>query len=212
MNRRAALLLLVLILAACASGAHNNAAIPGEASRGPTQTLVTFGGSATEGDGVRDRLRDAWPYLVFDAALPQGTVLVNAALDGATVKNAIAAQLPVANETHPHIAAVWLGADDLVAHTPIPHFKAALVQFIGALKRLGVRRILVANLPKSYGPGARPYNDAIEQVVYANAVEPVDLSALDIPLRPVDGLPPQPDATGHRLVANAFEQALRAQP
>jgi hypothetical protein len=75
-----------------------------------------------------------------------------------------------------------------------------------------VRRILVANLPKTYGPGATPYNNAIKQVVQADAIDPVDLSALDIPLRPVDGLPQQPDAAGHLLVANAFEQALRTQP
>ena len=47
--------------------------------------MLAIGGSATEGDGVRDRLVNAWPYLVFHQALPVSAIFVNGSLDDATV-------------------------------------------------------------------------------------------------------------------------------
>ena len=81
---------MVLVLALGAL--HGRIAIRHRAPRPPTtrsrRRCSTIGGSATEGDGVPDRFRDAWPYLLFDEAFPVSTSLVNAALDGATVANA----------------------------------------------------------------------------------------------------------------------------
>jgi hypothetical protein len=206
-----AALAVAILATACASTGHGTATAPAPTT-GPAATMVAFGGSATEGDGIRDRLRDAWPYVVFHEAMPQSTVLVNAALDGATVANANTLQLPVAHDAHPQIAVAWLGADDLDAQTPIPQFRNDLTAFVAGVKAAGAQRVLLANLPSTFGPGARPYNTAIAQVAAANAVELVDLAGLSVPLEPASGLSPQPTATGQRVVANAFEQELRAQP
>ena len=95
-------------------------------TRKPT-TLVTIGGSATEGDGVQDRFRAAWPYLLFDEALPD--------LDEPRERRARRRdrrersrdqQVPVAREVKPEVVAIWLGVDDLAQHTPIDQFTSEL--------------------------------------------------------------------------------------
>ena len=68
---------VALIATACTD--HRPAVGPPVTRAAANQTtLLTIGGSATEGDGTDDRLRDAWPYVVFRDALPPSSVLVNA--------------------------------------------------------------------------------------------------------------------------------------
>ena len=129
------------------------------------ETVLAIGSSATEGDGVRDRLQDAWPYLVFRESLPASAVFVNGALDDATVAHALASQAPLAKELKPDIVEIWLGADDLRAGTPIAAFTAEYTQLVDTLRADGSGRILIADLPAAYGSRASAYNAAIHAVV-----------------------------------------------
>jgi lysophospholipase L1-like esterase len=206
---RAAAAFAASILFATACSASHKAAGPAATNAGPAQTVLAIGGSATEGDGVRDRLAQAWPYLVFHEAFPLSTVFVNGSLDGATVARALEAQAPLATELQPDVVEVWLGADDLMAATPVAEFTRGLTNLVATLRSAGSHRILIADLPAAYGTGAGAYNAAIHQVVRSSHAQLVPLAAAQIALVPTDGLPPQPDAASHRVVAAAFAKAIK---
>jgi hypothetical protein len=198
----------IVALAACSSGAHARS-IPAPATANQAgETVLAIGSSATEGDGVRDRLQDAWPYLVFRESLPPSAVFVNGALDDATVAHALTSQAPLAEELKPAIVEMWLGADDLRADTPIATFTAEYTQLVETLRADGSGRILIADLPAAYGARASAYNAAIHAVVAATGAELVSLASTDITLAPTDGLPPQPDTASHRLIAAAFAHQI----
>jgi lysophospholipase L1-like esterase len=202
---------VLVSLAACSTGSKKGNG-PGSApSTGSAITVLALGGSATEGDGVPDRLRDAWPYLVFQTAFPRSTIFVNGALDDATLEHAIAAQAPLAAQLKPDVLEVWLGADDATARTPIAIFSAEFHQLLDLLHSSGARRILVADLPPALGNTA-PYNTAIHAEVTATHAELVSLANTAITVAPTDGLAPQPDVASHRLIAAAFERRIAQAP
>jgi len=208
-SRALAAFSLVVVLGACSGSAHSATNAAG-AQEKPT-TLVTIGSSATEGDGVADRFREAWPYLLFDEAFPVSTSLVNAAVDGATVANAPVQQVPLVREVKPEVVAIWLGVDDLSEHTPTGQFSSGLRTLIADLRSDGVRRILIADIPNAFGASASSYDDAIRAVVRSTEVSLVELQSTAMSLVPSRGLSDQPDADGQRMIATAFEKALRAQ-
>jgi lysophospholipase L1-like esterase len=201
----------LVALAACSSGSKTEKGPASSPSTGPAITVLALGGSATEGDGVPDRLRDAWPYLVFQTAFARSTIFVNGALDDATLQHAITAQVPLATQLKPDVIEVWLGADDLTARTPISLFRAEFHQLLDLLYSSGARRILVADLPPALGNVA-PYNAAIHAEVAAASAALVSLAHIPVALAPTDGLAPQPDAASHRLIAAAFERQLNQGP
>jgi lysophospholipase L1-like esterase len=202
---------LVVALAACSDARPASPFASPDANQKPT-TLLTIGGSATEGDGVANRYRDAWPYLVFNKSLPRSASLVNAALDGATVANTLLDQLPLAQEVKPDTVAIWLGADDLLQRTPIGRFSDQLHQLIESLRAAGAHKILVADLPSAYGRDSGMYNAAIRRVVHATNTTLVELQRAPISLAPTDGLPDQPTTASDQLVADAFDRALQPAP
>jgi lysophospholipase L1-like esterase len=178
----------------------------------PSRTVLALGGSATEGEGLTDRLHDAWPYRVFGTAFPRSTVFVNGALDEATAVQALAAQVPLARELKPDVVEVWLGADDVAARTPIDAFTSTLGQLVDELRAAGARRILVADLPHAYGVDAAPYNAALRRVVRDNRAELVDLANAPVRLVSGGGRRSQPDAVSHGVIADAFAAVLRSSP
>jgi lysophospholipase L1-like esterase len=202
------LVVSVTLTAACSAGSHR-ATGPAANAAAPRQTVLAIGGSATRGDGVPDRLQDAWPYLVFHDAFPLSTVFVNGSLDDATVADALETQAPLATELKPDLVEVWLGADDLRVGTPTDEFTRSLTNLIAALRTAGSRRILVADLPTAYGARVAAYNAAIHQVVSGTHAQLVPLAAAPITLAPNDQLESQPDAASHRVVAAAFQKAIR---
>ena len=208
---RAVVAFVALVALGACSTASKSKGPASEPSNGPTITVLALGGSATEGDGVRDRLRDAWPYLVFETAFPRSTVFVNGALDDATLQHAITTQAPLAAQLKPNVIEVWLGADDAATRTPISLFRAEFRQLLDRLHSSGARRILVADLPAALGNTA-PYNAAIHAEVGAAHAELVSLAKTAITVEPTDGLAPQPDAASHRLIAAAFEHQLAQVP
>jgi lysophospholipase L1-like esterase len=197
----------LLALSACSTGSKSATGPASAPSTGPVLTVLALGGSATEGDGVGDRLRDAWPYLVFEHAFPRSTVFVNGALDDATLQHALTAQAPLADELKPAVIEVWLGADDVTDRTPPSIFRTELHELLARLHASGAPRILVADLPSALGEVA-PYNAAVHAEVAAAHVELVSLAHAAISLAPTDGLPPQPDTASHRVIAAAFERQI----
>jgi lysophospholipase L1-like esterase len=197
----------LIALVACSTGSRAAKGPAAAPSTGPAMSVLALGGSATEGDGVPDRLRDAWPYLVFQTAFPRSTIFVNGALDDATLQHAITAQAPLAAQLKPDVVEVWLGADDVTARTPISVFRFEFHQLLDLLHASGARRILVADLPPALG-NAASYNAAIHTEVAAAHAELVSLANTAITLEPTEGLTPQPDAASHRLIAAAFERRI----
>ena len=201
----------MVALCACACSADRNAnGPPSDADENvPSKTLLALGGRATAGDGLGDRLRDAWPYRVFDAQ-PRPTVFVNAARDHATVAEARSEQVPLARELRPDIVEVWLGADDIDDGTSIPAFTRDFSSLLSELHAAGARRVLVADVPAEYSNKAARYNGAIHQVARDADAEVVALADADIDLSPRGD--PEPDAASQRVIADAFAAAINARP
>jgi lysophospholipase L1-like esterase len=207
----ATLAIVALGMSACSTSRRASGPPVSADANTPSKTMLALGGSATEGDGLADRLRDAWPYRVFGAQ-PRSTVFVNGALDNATVAQALTTQVPLARELKPDIVEVWLGVDDVRAETPIPAFTRMLSLLLDEVRAAGAQRLLVADLPAAYGAATAPYNDAIHRVARDADAELVALAGAQISLVPVAGVTRQPDAASHRVIADAFATAIRARP
>jgi hypothetical protein len=204
--------LVMVALSACACSADRAANGPpvDVDANVPSKTVLALGSRESAGDGLGDRLRDAWPYRVFDA-LPRPTVFVNGARDDATVAHALAEQVPLARELRPDIVEVWLGADDVAARTPIRAFTSDFARLLGELRAAGARRILVGDLPAAYGERTARYNKAIHRLVRDAGVELVALARARIDLGSPrgDGLPGAPS---QRVIADAFAAAIKSRP
>ncbi|HYL50658.1 MAG TPA: SGNH/GDSL hydrolase family protein [Acidimicrobiia bacterium] len=204
----ATLAMLALCACACSSGRSASGPPANAAGNGPSKTVLLLGGRSSDGDGIADRLRDAWPYRVFDA-LPRSTVFVNNARDQATVAEALSEQVPLSRDLKPDLVEVWLGADDVAAGTPLPAFMRDLSRLIVMLRAAGAGRILVGDLPPAYGAATARYNDAIHRVVRDGGAELVSLSRAGINLgSPREGR--LPDAASQPVIAAAFTTAINA--
>ena len=152
MSRRACVTLLglagTLLLAACSpgAGARLAAQVPATGD-GPALIDVAVGASETVGAGTEDRLRSAWPQVLYTTALPRGAVFYNFGIPGATVAEAIGSELPEALAVHPDLVTVWLNVNDLLAGVTPTTYEAQLDDLIHALRRGGHTRVLVANTP-----------------------------------------------------------------
>ena len=211
MTRVVAILAAVLTLAACSSGSEAEDEIVA-AQSGPTQTLYIVGTGTSVGSELPDSLRQAWPRVLFDAAFPPATILVNGATGPSTVARALTEQLPLARELSPEIVAVWLGSYDLNQGTDATDFGRDLRTLLDALRAAGAERVLVADLPRlpAYDEALRlAYNDAIAEAAQGSGSVLVELADLDIEAVD-DEADYQPDVAGHRAVATAFADALVA--
>lgn len=137
-----------LLLAACSPGgsARTAAQVP-VTGDGPAIIDVAVGASETVGAGTEDRLRSAWPQVLYTTALPRGAVFYNFGIPGATVAEAIASELPEALAVHADLATVWLNVNDLLAGVTPNAYEAHLDELVHALRRNGHTRVLVANTP-----------------------------------------------------------------
>ena len=77
------------------------------------------------------------------------------------------------------------------------------------LRATGAHRILVADIPSVFGEGSATYDVAIRQAVRATNATLVELERAAITLTPSRGLPDQPNAASQRVIALAFERALK---
>lgn len=214
MSTSSALLVALVIMAvSCSDGTSSGTATSSARARGgdgdgPTAArteravYVAVGASDSVGYGADDPARDAWPRVLHRTALPPGTELVNLGIPGATVGTALSQELPEALRRAPTLATVWLNVNDILASVPVATYERQLAQLVGALRRGGRTRVLVANtppldrLPVYQACLARPeclggalpgpavveaavdaYNAAIDRVVTAAGAELVDLYA-----------------------------------
>ncbi|HKE75466.1 MAG TPA: SGNH/GDSL hydrolase family protein [Acidimicrobiales bacterium] len=196
----------VLALAACSPGG-DRAEAPDAAPDDPPATYVAIGSDDTLGIGLDLPLVDEWPKVLFRENLPRNTVFVNAAVQGATVADALVDQLPLAEEVEPTLVTVWLNLDDVTAGTPVPAYERRLRDLVHALRRGGETRVLVANTPEMNGEApatVAAYNAAIARVARAEGADLVDLhgAGLSAPSRD------HPSPEGHERIAEAFAAVL----
>src|ERR1700736_5322291 len=94
---RCALVAAVLLAVACSPthGATNLPAAGASAQGAPARVYASLGGAETRGEGTDNPLREAWPQDFF-RTLPAEYSFVNLGIPGATVADALAAELPVA--------------------------------------------------------------------------------------------------------------------
>ena len=109
---------------------------------------VGLGASDAVGVGATRPEQDGWVPLVA-AGLPAGTALLNLGVSGATVRDVIDGQLPVALDRAPRWVTVWPGPNDFRNGVPLETFAAQLDQLLTALgPASGAQRtIAVLNLP-----------------------------------------------------------------
>jgi hypothetical protein len=172
-------------------------------------SFVSMGGSETEGDGLTDRLREAWPYVFFHNALPRETTFVNAAVDDAELARALADQVPLVEEMHPRVVALFLGVDDLWAQTPIATFTDQMNALLARLERAGVEHVLVGDIPDAYGSEATRYNTAIRAAINTHHAVQVPLHNAQVSVARIGSLIPTPDTAGQRIIADAFANAYQ---
>src|SRR5260370_21708240 len=108
-----------LALSACAGGSKSRPGGTAPKSSPPSNSYVAIGASETQGLGTDNHLRQAWPQDVF-RALPPGYTFVNFGIDGATVADALAQELPLARTLHPAVATVSLNVNDLLRRVAPP--------------------------------------------------------------------------------------------
>lgn len=197
---------------------------------GPPVTYVAVGASDSVGVGTSDPLREAWPQLLYNEALPRRTVFVNLGIPGATVDEALNEELGPAVDLSPTIVTVWLNVNDLAAQVTPARYEQQLGELVHGLRRGDATKVLVANTPPLSGlpavsllrlPAAAvdravdDYNAAIARVAAREGAVLVDLHAAYLAaqaqgragdLVSSDGF--HPSAAGHRAVAAAFAKAL----
>jgi lysophospholipase L1-like esterase len=189
-------------------------------------TYVALGASDAYGIGTDDPDRLNWPA-VLAGELSVPVHLVNLGIPGATVADALRAELPVALDAHPAVITIWLAVNDLANGSDLPTYTQQLTTLIEALRRGTSARIFVGNLPDlallpyfaAYDPAAlgaqvRAWNAAILSVCRGEGAHLVDLNAgwQDLAQHPeyisADGLHPSTD--GAARIADTFAAAIRA--
>lgn len=168
-RRRASTILLLVALsvsvpAGCSDrGGDAQSSVPGAApgtSATATTTpepgdLVVVGASDAVGYGADDPEREAWPRLLVGGAMPAGSTLVNLAVPGAQVSDAVARQLPQASDRTREaraagrraVVVVWLNVNDLLGGVDPAEYEEGLSQLVTGLRAGGSNRVLVANTP-----------------------------------------------------------------
>ncbi len=120
---------------------------PITAPGGPGPVYVAVGASETAGVGADQPLREGWPRVLFQTALPPTTSFVNMGIPGATVAQAIREELPMAVALRPSLVTVWLNVNDILAGVTVDRFEREMDTLLRGLRREGATRVLVANVP-----------------------------------------------------------------
>jgi lysophospholipase L1-like esterase len=229
---RAPLLALVaaaLLIAGCAApfGRSSSSGAPAAPRpSAPDVTYVALGASDAYGIGTDDPDRLNWPS-VLAGELGGPAHLVNLGIPGATVANALRAELPVALDARPAVVTIWLAVNDLANGTDLATYTRQLTALVVALRQGTAARIFVGNLPDltllpyfsandpaALGAAVKSWNAAIASVCRNEGAYLVDLNAgwRDLADHPEyissDGL--HPSTAGAARIADAFASAIRA--
>ena len=222
---------------AASAASSASSASPSDATAAAPEVYVAVGASETVGVGADDPVRQAWPRVLHDSALPAATY-VNVGVSGGTVAGALTSQLPAALAAEPDVVTVWLAVNDLVAAVPVRAYERRLGRLVHRLRGGGSTEVLVGNVPdlwrlpayRACQPGSqetgepcllpvvpserevrdqvRRFNAAVRRVVAAEGARLVDLSRVD----DLSGLTSadgfHPSTAGHRRLAAAFAAEL----
>ncbi len=194
--------------AACSHSPSGSNASPTTAVAAKAPVLVAIGSNATLADKLAQPLRDAWPQRLYHLAFGTDAVLVNAAINAADVKEALAHQVPLALEVHATVAVVWLGADDVRDKVSVSTYENEMGTLVSRL-RAGGARVYVGNLPTGGVPEFSAYNAALARAAAAHGATVVDIDAA-LAGQPVVRSGSQIDAPTSLLVAKAFAAAVTA--
>ena len=139
-----------MTVASCSGDAP--ATIP-PAHNGPRSVYVALGNGETAGNGVPNKIRDAWPQLVYRAAFPRRTVFANFGQSDVSVSEALRTQLVPALALRPTVATVDLTEDTFLTRD-VPSFEAGLTTLVTRLQRGGRTLVVLGNvLPGDREPG-----------------------------------------------------------
>jgi lysophospholipase L1-like esterase len=147
------MLAATLGLMAAACGAETPAALhpaPTISPAGRAEVYVALGASETVGSGLSDdplRLREIWPQLFFNEALPRAATFYNFAVPGISTADALQRELPRALAVQPTVATVFFTVDDLVQGVTPAEYESNLDTMVHALRRGGRAVVLVGNAP-----------------------------------------------------------------
>jgi len=116
---------------------------------------VAVGASETFGFGAGSR-DDAWPFLFARSALPAGTRVLDLGVPAVTASAAALVEVPAAVAAQPAVVTVWLAVNDLIRGVTPERYERDLDAVVGALRRGGVRTVLVGSTPPlDHLPGYR---------------------------------------------------------
>jgi lysophospholipase L1-like esterase len=141
---------LAAVLAGCGTSASTTTGPSVAGDTGTPQVYVAIGASETIGAGIDDdplRLRDAWPQLFFNDAMPRASTYYNLGVGGSTTADALTAQVPEALRLQPTVVTVWLNVDDLVHGVAAPTYEQELDTLVSRLRQGGRATVLVATTP-----------------------------------------------------------------
>lgn len=136
-----AVLMLVAAASACSSG--------GSTAQPPAKPIVyvAVGASETVGYGADNPSTEAWPRVLLRTALPPSTVFDDLGIAGATVKDALAQEVPAAVAKKPDLVTVWLNVNDMLSFIKPATYQQQLDDLVKQLRRGGATKVLVANVP-----------------------------------------------------------------
>ena len=136
-----------LMLVACTTTGAAHRAPNASGSSSPAIVYAAIGASETVGVGAADPVSDAWPQVLFRAALPESAVLYNFGGPGATVASALHDEVPEALSVEPTLVTVWLNVNDLIAGVSAFDYENELERLVHTMRRGGAATVLVANTP-----------------------------------------------------------------
>jgi acyl-CoA thioesterase I len=226
---RGAIVALALVLALLATGGLwwvAGGPGRGRATAAPG-VYVALGASDAVGVGAQRPAQEGWASRVH-AGLPAGTELVNLGISGATLRDVIERQLPVALDVRPRWATLWPGINDLRGGVDEATFGRDLDLVLGELARIEGITVVVLNIPDlrllpAFGAGNAARLDATVQRRNALIAEAasrhgallVDLYAgqLELAEHPeyisADGF--HPSSAGYARIADVVLDVLRAE-
>ena len=146
-SRSAACFVGIIMLGACSTSAP---AVAPTSSGGHRVTYVALGNGETAGNSVKDRIRSAWPQLLFRSVFPRSAVFVNFGQNSVTIDEAFDSQLAPALALAPNVATVTLTDDTFLTGDPVD-FEQKFTTFVHRLQRSGRTAVVIGNIP----PGDR---------------------------------------------------------
>lgn len=187
---------------------------------------LALGASDSVGVGASDPATKSWPALLR-SRMPRGTALMNLAVSGSTVAQAIAEQLPDAAVHQADAITVWLAVNDLNQGIDPLAYRGDLSRLVEGL-RANRARVFIGTVPDltkvpvyaQVDPAllnsrVAAYNEAIravagarrEQVVVVDLFTGSDVIAREAVVS-ADGF--HPSDRGYELIAERFAAAMRA--